>query len=139
MEFEYNYQLLPQNLLTIANTGSCAIEAYDSMQCVYYLIIQSDLGTMTITKCGPMYPEITDALPEKFYISVETMDYNSQKIERAIDMFLSNKPPKVEAKIVPIKEAIDSIINLKEYLLNIKIADSDNLEEFEDDDEEYEE
>lgn len=48
-EFEYNHQLMPQNLLEVDNIGDCGIKGYDALGGVYYMTIQSVLGRTTIT------------------------------------------------------------------------------------------
>lgn len=118
MEFEFNHQLLPQSLLEVENIGSVSIEATNTDGFCYYMIIQTKLGTTSISTCGPVIPDI-DLLPSGFTIYHMTLPYKEDKINKIIDNFLNDRYKKlVSAKIIDESDALDQFRDIRNYIEN---------------------
>ena len=84
MEFEFNQQLMPQNILDIDEIGEFAIEASNDEGYFYYLVVKTFIGTSTFASCGPVIPD-TDLLVDGFTCSLSKCPYKEDKISRAIN------------------------------------------------------
>lgn len=120
MQFEFNNQLVPQNLIDVDEIGSFGLEAISEDGFYYYLVIQTYQGMSIIGTCGPLIPD-TDILVSSFSTSIAKIPYKEDKISKFINGFLNDKYKNiVEAKIIDVEDAIDQFKDTKDYLRNIQ-------------------
>lgn len=118
MQFDFNNQLTPQDSIDIPDIGCFAIEAYNDDGYFYYLVVRTLLGTVTLSTCGPIVPDIV-MLPSGFKMTLDKMPFKEDKLAKSISFFLNDKSKKItHAKIIDVNEAIDQFRELKDYLLN---------------------
>ena len=115
MIFEYNNQLLPQNLIDINDFGQCCLECSNEDGFYYYIIIKTTMGTTTIATCGPVVPDV-DLLPSGFMTTLKRMDFKEDKVCKELKTFLNDKKKITEAKEIPFDQAIDNFRELSQYL-----------------------
>lgn len=118
MQFEFNNQLMPQNLIEIEEIGQFAIEAWNDEGYYWYMVIRTSLGMASVATCGPVFPDIS-MLPSGYCCCLNKMPYKEDKIAKTISFFLNDKGKKItEAKIITIDEAISQFRDLGDYLAN---------------------
>lgn len=117
MIFEYNQQLLPQNLLDIDDLGQLCLEGSNDDGMYFYLIIRTSLGSSIIATCGPVVPDI-DMLPKNCCEMFKRIDYSEDKIIKEIENFLNGKNKLTDAKIISFDEAIECFRSIKDYVKN---------------------
>lgn len=118
MQFEFNQQLMPQNLVEIEEIGQFGLEGWNSEGYYWYLIIRTCLGTATVATCGPVVPDI-ELLPSGFKMTLDKMPYKEEKLAKTISYFLNDRSKCLtEARVIPIDEAISQFRELKDYLIN---------------------
>ena len=116
VDFEYNKQWVPQNLLNLEEVGQCAIEACNDDGMFFYLIVSTVLGEAVIASCGPVIPDV-DEIPDGYCCSMYRMEYKEDKLVKTISMWLNHKDRKItEAKEVSLTEALDQFRDLGSYL-----------------------
>lgn len=120
MQFEYNNQLLPQNVIDIEQVGEFAIEAHNDLGYYWYIVIRTIMGTSIIATCGPVFPDIA-LLPSGFSMELEKIPYKEEKLCKIINRFL-NDPKKsiTDAKVIDAIEGIDQFREIKNYLKELK-------------------
>lgn len=112
--FEFDIRPTPQNYLDVDDIGNCALECYNEEGMYYYILVMTECGQTTITRCGPVMPDI-DMLPNGFSVSLTRMEYKDTKIESDIDRFLCDTKKKiVSAREISREEAIACIRDVKE-------------------------
>lgn len=120
MEFEFNNQLLPQNVISIEKVGEFALEASSETGLYYYYLVKTVLGQCVAASCGPIIP-YQQSIPPGFSINIYKMPYNETKLIKLINGFLNDKNKMiVEAKEIDIDDAIDQFREVKEYLRDLK-------------------
>lgn len=120
MVFEFNHQLLPQNILDIGEIGEFAIEACNDEQYYWYMVARSILGTTIIATCGPVIPDVA-FLPSGFSMTLDKVPYKEEKIAKAISMFLNDRKKGItDAKVIDVIEGIDQFRELKDYLKDLR-------------------
>lgn len=118
MIFEFNKQLMPQNLVEIDEVGEFGLEASNDEGYFYYLVIRTLLGTTTIATCGPIIPDI-EMLPSGFKMTLDKMPFKEDKLAKTISFFLNDtKKGITQARVISIDEAIKQFRELKDYLIN---------------------
>lgn len=116
VQFEFNQQLMPQNVIDVEELGQFAIEAWNDEGYYYYLIVRTLLGTASIASCGPVIPDV-EMLPSGFNMSLDKVPYKEDKLTRTVTMWLNDRSKKLtNAKTIEISEAIEQFRDLKEYL-----------------------
>lgn len=117
MEFQYNPVKAFAGSIEIEDLGQCTLECIDNKGFHYYLIIRTLLGESTIFEYGPIVPDFS-TLPKLVTCKITTIEYDENKISRAIQIFLSNKG-KNSVEIVnelSTKDALDSCVSLIDYM-----------------------
>ena len=118
MEFEFNKQLIAQDMIDIPQIGSFAIEAEGAMGDLYYLVILTSLGTSTIATCGPVVPDV-ELLPNGFSTNLTRMEYNEKRLIKTINLFLNDREKQIyKAKLIDIDKALDEFRDLGFYMKN---------------------
>lgn len=84
MTFEFNQQLVPQNLIDVKEIGEFAIEAFNDEGYYYYLVVKTLIGTCTLLSCGPVLPDVP-LLIDGFAVKLNKCDYKEDKIAKAIN------------------------------------------------------
>lgn len=116
MEFEFNHQLIPQNLIDIDEIGQFGLEAWNDLGYYYYLIVRTMLGTSVIATCGPVFPDLS-ILPSGYTSSMIKMPFKEDKIAKTISLFLNDKHKCItQAKILSFEEAIKQFRDISPYL-----------------------
>lgn len=124
MQFEFNNQLVPQNLVEVDNIGSFGLEAFNDDGEAFYYIVQTIMGQCIIASCGPVIPDLR-SLPPGFTININRMPYNEARIIKNITLFLNDKYKKIiSATEIDIEDAIEQFRDVKEYLRDL---DAENL------------
>lgn len=119
MEFEFNQQLMPQNILDIDEIGEFAIEASNDEGYFYYLVVKTFIGISTFASCGPVIPD-TDLLGDGFACSLTKCPYKEDKIAKAIKFWLNDKSKKLtDAKLIDIDEALSQFKDVAHYMKNL--------------------
>lgn len=114
--FEFNQQLMPQNVIDIDEIGQFAIEASNDEGYFWYLIVRTSLGTVTLASCGPIVPDVA-LLPSGYCCYLSRMEYKEPKIEKAINTWLNDRAKALtQAKVIEIEDAIDNFVDLGNYL-----------------------
>ena len=114
MKFEFNYQPCPQGLITIDDIGQCAIEGMNEDKEYFHLIIRSSKGMATVVKFGPVVPGV-DFLPSGYSTTLTRIPSETAKLRKTIDSWLL-KNLLVEAKPIPLEEALDYYRDIGEYM-----------------------
>ena len=118
MTFEFNQQLMPQNLIDIENIGDFALEGINDEGTFWYLIVKTSLGVSTLASCGPVVPDI-NLLPSGYCTYLCRMEYKEDKLAKQINMWLNDKSKKLtQANIIEIEDALDQFRDLGEYMRN---------------------
>lgn len=118
MTFEFNQQLMPQNLIDIENVGDFALEGINDEGNFWYLIVKTSLGVATLASCGPVVPDI-NLLPSGYCTYLSRMEYKEDKLAKQINMWLNDKSKKLtQANIIEIEDALDQFRDLGEYMRN---------------------
>lgn len=119
MDFEFNHQLMPQNVLEVAEVGEFAVEAWNDQGYYWYLVVRTIMGTSIISVCGPVFPDIK-LLPSGFNMSLEKIPYKEEKLARTINMFLNDHRKGItEARVIDVLDGISQFRELKEYLTTL--------------------
>lgn len=119
MDFEFNHQLMPQNVLEVAEVGEFAIEAWNDQGYYWYLVVRTIMGTSIISICGPVFPDIK-LLPSGFNMSLEKIPYKEEKLARTINMFLNDHRKGItEARVIDVLDGIGQFRELKDYLTTL--------------------
>lgn len=118
MEFEFNQQLMPQNLLSVEQLGQCAIEGTNDDGYYYYLIIRTTLGICTIAECGPVVPDVV-MLPDSFTTKLSRLKCDEKKLTSFINRWLNDRSKLLtDAKCISVEDALSQFRDLKEYMEN---------------------
>ena len=118
MIFEFNNQLVPQNLIDIDQIGEFGIEASNDDGYYYYMVIKTLLGTSVIATCGPVFPD-SELLPSGFSCTLTKMPYKEDKLAKTINLFLNDKYKKLtRAEVIEVDDAIAQFRELRDYLIN---------------------
>lgn len=115
MEFEYNSQYVPQDLLSVEEIGKVALEGYNDEGMHYVLIVRTSMGIATFIECGPFVPDVT-LLPSGFAISLNRMKFDAKKVSGAINKWLNDKKRLTHAEVVDEDSAIEQIRDMREYI-----------------------
>ena len=116
--FEFNQQLMPQNVIDIEEIGQFALEASNDQGYFYYLIVRTSLGVVTMASCGPVVPDV-GLLPSGYCCYLNRMEYKENKVEKAINTWLNDRAKALtEAKVIEIEDALDQFRDLGEYIRN---------------------
>lgn len=115
MDFEYNNQMVPQDLLSIDEIGKVAIEGSNDDGFHYVLIVRASMGMATLIECGPYAPDVT-VLPSGFQMSLNRMKFDAKKVGGYINKWLNDKKRLTHADIVPEDEAIEQFRDMREYI-----------------------
>lgn len=119
MDFEFNHQLTPQNVIEINEVGEFAVEAWNDQGYYWYLVVRTIMGTSIISICGPVFPDIK-LLPSGFMMSLEKIPYKEEKLYKAINMFLNDRKKCItEARVIDVIDGISQFRELKEYLTTL--------------------
>lgn len=118
MTFEFNQQLMPQNLIDIENIGDFALEGINDEGNFYYLIVRTSLGITTLASCGPVVPDV-NLLPSGYCTYISRMQYKEDKVAKQINIWLNDKSKALtKASLVEIEDALDQFRDLGEYMRN---------------------
>ena len=115
MDFEYNNQYVPQDLLTVDEVGRCALEGSNDDGLYYVLIVRSSMGVATFIECGPYAPDVA-VLPSGFSMSINRMKFDAKKVGGYINKWLNDKKKLTHVDVVPEEEAIEQFRDMKEYI-----------------------
>lgn len=116
MEFEFNQQLVPQNLIHVEEIGEFAVEASNDQGYFYYLVVKTLIGTCTMLSCGPVIPD-TNMLLDGFKITLDKCDYREDKIAKSINFWLNDRSKKLtSAQVIDINEALNQFPDAVEYM-----------------------
>ena len=120
MEFEFNHQLTPQNVLEVSEVGEFAIEAYNDLGYYWYLVVRTIMGTSIISTCGPVFPDIA-LLPSGFSMTLEKIPYKEEKLAKNISYFLNDrKKGLTQARVIDVQDGINQFRELKDYLKELR-------------------
>lgn len=115
-QFEFNQQLMPQNLLEVEEVGDLCIEASNDDGFYYYLIIKTVLGESKIFAAGPVIPEY-DELVNGFNVSYNVTQYKEEKLIKTINTWLNDSKKKLtNASMVELSSAIGAFRDVKDVL-----------------------
>ena len=118
MTFEFNQQLMPQNLIDIENIGDFALEGINDEGNFYYLIVRTTLGITTLASCGPVVPDV-NLLPSGYCTYISRMQYKEDKVAKQINIWLNDKSKALtKASLIEIEDALDQFRDLGEYMRN---------------------
>ena len=118
MTFEFNQQLMPQNLIDIENIGDFALEGINDEGNFYYLIVRTSLGITTLASCGPVVPDV-NLLPSGYCTYISRMQYKEDKVAKQINIWLNDKSKALtKASLVEIEDALDQFRDVGEYMRN---------------------
>ena len=89
--FAFNNQLTPQSEIDIEKIGNCCLCGYsEKTGFSYYLLTQSDLGSIEIMSYGPVV-EDTDEIPDNYTYSYQKMAFEAKKVGGFINKWLNDK------------------------------------------------
>ena len=116
MEFEFDRQLIAQNLIDIPQIGSFAIEAESDLGANHYIVVRTSLGFSYIATCGPVVPGIEE-LPIGFTTNLSKIEYNEKKLAKIITLFLNDRSRGIiHAKLIDFDAALDEFRDLGLYM-----------------------
>ena len=116
MEFEYFYTKSVNGFIDIDDIGNCAIEAFDDLGQVYYLVIRTSYGSTRIMDYGPIIADC-DTLPKSTHCTYKRIEYTDAKIKKAIDNFLNNPYASItQAREIDIDEALNNCKSIINYM-----------------------
>lgn len=115
MDFEYNNQYVPQDLLTVDEIGRCALEGSNDDGFHYVLIVRVSMGMATLIECGPYAPDVA-VLPSGFSMSLNRMKFDARKVGGYINKWLNDKKKLTHVDVIPEEEAIEQFRDMKEYI-----------------------
>lgn len=117
--FEFNMQLMPQNVVEIEELGDFGLEAYNDEGFYWYLAVRCIQGIAVMVTCGPLIPDIM-MLPTGFTMNLQKIPFREDKVSKSIDFFLNDKKKSItQAKMISFEEAVQNFKELKEYLMNL--------------------
>lgn len=120
MEFEFNHQLIPQNLIDIEEVGQFGLEAWNDTGYYYYMLVRTMLGTSVIATCGPVFPDI-DVLPSGYSSAITKIPFREDKLAKTISFFLNDKHKCItEAKLITFEDGIRQFRDIGPYLENLR-------------------
>lgn len=121
MEIEYSFSQIASASLSVEDYGNCAIEANNDEGLFWYIVVDTRYGWTRIFTYGPINP-ISPQLEEKCDCSFSRMEFNSQRIIKAIDKFLNTERKKVmpitQAREVSRDNALAQCKSIVEYMKN---------------------
>lgn len=127
MEFEFNKELVAQNLIDIPRIGSFAMQAEGAMGDAYFLVIRTLMGRSYIATCGPVLPGIEE-LPPGFTTNLTVINFNEGKLIKTINMFLNDHSKGIyRAEIVDFNTALNEFRDLGIFMQE-KFKEKDNEE-----------
>lgn len=89
--FAFNNQLTPQSEIDIEKIGNCCLCGYsEKTGFSYYLLTQSDLGSIEIMSYGPVVEDI-DEIPDNYTYSYQKMAFEAKKVGGLINKWLNDK------------------------------------------------
>jgi hypothetical protein len=114
--YEYLYEVKATGFLEIENIGECALVANNDFLQEQVLIITTELGKTKILKFGPVFVDNVQP-PISVQYTFDEIDFSEYKIDKAIDKFINDaKFRTTQVKVVDIDEALDRVIDLREFL-----------------------
>lgn len=123
MEIEYSYNQTATAAISLEDYGNCAIEANNDEGLFWYMIIDTQYGWTRIMTYGPINP-VSPQLEEKCVCSFERMEFNGQKIVKAIDKFLNTERKKLlpitQAREISRDNALAQCRSIPEYMKNME-------------------
>lgn len=118
MTFEFNQQLMPQNLIDIDNIGEFALEGSNDQGVFWYLVVRTLLGVTTIAECGPVVPDVI-LLPTGYSSSITRMEYKEKKLNTLITKWLNDFSKKLtDAHLIDVDSALDQFRDVGDYMRN---------------------
>ena len=116
MNFEFNKEIISNNLIEIEDIGNCTLEASNDLAEVYYLVIKSVGGMSYILKYGPIIPDLA-VLPDEVVCNYFTTKFDQRKISKIITMFLNDtKAAITKAEIVDFDTFKDNFKDFASYM-----------------------
>ena len=119
MQFEFNHQLMPQNLIEIDEIGQFGLEAWNGEGFYWYLIVRTCLGTATIATCGPIIPDI-ELLPSGFKMTLDKMPYKEDKLAKNISYFLNDRTKCITDAKTTLGKITTSSNNIVDQLIQLQ-------------------
>ena len=114
--YEYLYEVKATGFLEIENIGECALIANNDFLQEQVLIITTELGKTKIIQYGPIFVDNVQPPTDVTYSYCE-IDFSDYKIDKRIEKFINDpKFRTTQVKVVDLEEALDRIIDLKEFL-----------------------
>lgn len=119
MNFEYARQSEFTADIEIDTIGNCAIRGICANEMYYICIIRTSIGLTELFESGPYLPDgILSTICETNYQKIE---YDERKIRKFIASFLQTpRKPNIlniyQAEQIPIEEALDSCIDICNYM-----------------------
>lgn len=117
MNFPYLYELQPMDSIDIEDIGNVCLQAINSFNEEYYLIISTKLGWTEIKEFGPCIIDF-NKVENYFNLLYNKFEFNETKLIKQIDKFINND----KRKITQISFIDKYIANNR--LMNLKIGDN---------------
>lgn len=115
VQFEFNKQLVPLNLINLDNIGDFALECFnDNFSTNFYILVITKNGFSTIFNWGPVIPDL--GVLEGYFFTMETMEYKEKKLCKKIETLL-NSNGITQAKKISKEEALEYCQNEKDIIL----------------------
>lgn len=114
-DIEYNRQYAPQDCLYIDNMGDVSIEASNDEGMLFYLILVTKRGTSTMLTFGPVVPDIYE-LPSGYSVQLEEFDFETDKAQKKVSMWLNDRKKITKATIVTVPDALSQLRDAGSYL-----------------------
>lgn len=119
MNFEYARQSEYTNDIEIDTIGNCAIRGICMNEMYYICIVRTSVGLTELFESGPYLPDRT--LSNVCETSYQKIEYDERKIRKFIASFLQTpRKPNIlniyQAEQIPIEEALDSCIDICNYM-----------------------
>jgi hypothetical protein len=116
--FAFNNQLTPQSEIDIEKIGNCCLCGYsEKTGFSYYLLTQSDLGSVEIFTYGPIVEDI-DEIPDNYNCAYQKTAFEGKKIATFINKWLNDRSKQITDATEVDKEQF--IANLKDMRVLIK-------------------
>ena len=114
--YEYLYEVKATGFLEIENIGECCLVANNDFLQEQILIITTEMGKTKIIQYGPIFVDNVQT-PNNISYTFSEIDFSDYKIDKTIEKFINDpKFRTTQVRVVEFEEAMDKIIDLREFL-----------------------
>lgn len=114
--YEYLYEVKATGFLEIENIGEVCLVANNDFLQEQVLIISTELGKTKIIQYGPFFVDNVQP-PTNIMYTFSEIDFSEYKIDKTIEKFINDPKFRTsQVTVVSMEEALDRIIDLKEFL-----------------------